>query len=190
MDRREVLKMTSLLLGYSVLGTTTIAILDGCKADTGTDWKPAFFTGDEVDLIAEICDTILPKTDTPGAKDAFCHRWVDQVVAVFYDEEKKAYFKSNLQNFNKLAQDVYGKAFIALGVSERENILEKMVQEASKMKEETKFPHIFNMVKELTISGYCTSDVGAKGGLLDFRPVPGPYQGCIDYSTIGKAWAL
>ena len=191
MDRREVLKISSLMLGYTIVGGTAAAVLGGCKAETARDWTPKTLSNDEADLLAEICETILPKTDTPGAKDALCHRYIDEMLTTFYTKEKKEYYISSLQDFNNKSKEKYSKAFVALNVNEREAILGILASEAKEYKDETgEKPHIFKAVRQATISGYFTSEVGAKGGLCAFLAVPGPYQGCIDYATVGKTYVL
>ncbi|MBK8626444.1 MAG: gluconate 2-dehydrogenase subunit 3 family protein [Saprospiraceae bacterium] len=191
MDRREVLKISSLLLGYTLTGSAAVALLNGCKAETSADWQPKSFSEDEVSLLAEICEAILPRTDTPGAKDALCHRYIDELVANFYTLDKRKYFKESLAIFNEKSKDKYAKAFVALNPTEKEEILSKLADEAKEYKDDSgEKPHIFLAIKQSTISGYFTSEVGAKGGLCEFIPVPGPYQGCIDYTTVGKGYVL
>ena len=191
MDRREALKATSMILGYTLTAGTTMAIMHGCKADASLDWIPVMLTQDEALLLAEITETILPATDTPGAKDALCHRYIDSVLAVMKTPEYQEYFRSKLIDFNEKAKTMYAKSFVALNINEREEILIIMSEEAKEHKEEDNNGngHIFTTIKELTIAGYCTSDIGAKS-LLKYDPIPGPYQGCIDYSTVGGVWAL
>jgi Gluconate 2-dehydrogenase subunit 3 len=192
MDRREILKVSTLLLGYSLTAGTTAALLGGCKAETARDWTPKTLTNQEADLLAEICETILPKTDTPGAKDALCHRYIDEMMTNFFAAEKQEYFKTSLKVFDNKSKEKYSKAFVALTANEREAILGALAAEAKDYKDETngEKPHIFKAIKQATITGYFTSEVGAKGGLCEFLAVPGPYQGCIDYATVGKAYVL
>ncbi len=191
MDRREALKATSLILGYSLTASAASALLSGCKAETKGDWQPKVLTSDEADLLAEICETILPKTETPGAKDALCHRYIDEMISGFYTPEKQSHFKESLKIFDEKSKSKYSKAFIALNSNEKEEIMSLMAKEAKDFKDDKgDNKHIFKSIKEATISGYFTSEIGAKGGLCEFLPVPGPYQGCIDYATIGKGYVL
>ena len=44
-------------------------------------------------------------------------------------------------------------------------------------------------LKNLVVTGYFTSEVGAKQALI-FDPVPGPYKGCIDFSEVKGVYAL
>lgn len=46
----------------------------------------------------------------------------------------------------------------------------------------------WKLMKELTLVGYYTSEVGATEELTYVR-VPGRWEGCIDFSEIGRAWA-
>lgn len=191
MDRREVLKISSMLLGYSLTAGAATALLSGCKAETSTDWQPTTLSGDESNLLAEICETILPKTETPGAKDALCHRYIDEMITNFYDSDQQKEFKVGLSIFNDKTKSRYSKAFVALSPNEREEILSEIISDAKKHNDENgKKPHIFKIIKEATISGYFTSEVGATGGLCAFLPVPGPFQGCIDYASVGKGYVL
>jgi Gluconate 2-dehydrogenase subunit 3 len=48
--------------------------------------------------------------------------------------------------------------------------------------------HYFRMMKELTLLGYFTSEIGQKQALR-YEPVPGRYEGCVDYKKGDKAWA-
>ncbi|MFZ5999973.1 MAG: gluconate 2-dehydrogenase subunit 3 family protein, partial [Bacteroidota bacterium] len=44
------------------------------------------------------------------------------------------------------------------------------------------------MTKELTVSGFFTSEVGATQ-VLQYAPVPGAYHGCVPLAEVGKTWA-
>ena len=191
MERREALKTTSLILGYTLTAGTTAAILHGCKADNAIDWSPKALKEDEASLLAEICEAILPATDTPGAKDALCDRYIDNVLAMMYSPEDQQYFRDKFKIFNEKAKAKYTRSFIALNSNEKDEILKMLSEEAAEYKNEEHDgkPHIFNAIKELTVAGYCTSEVGAKQ-FLKYDPVPGPYKGCIDFSEIGGTWAL
>jgi len=49
--------------------------------------------------------------------------------------------------------------------------------------------HYFRMIKELTLLGYFTSEVGCTQALR-YLPVPGKYDGDYAYKPGDKAWAL
>ena len=66
--------------------------------------------------------------------------------------------------------------------------LDKEMKDYQKSKKETDPTHYFKMVKELTLLGFFTSEVGATKALR-YVAVPGKYEGCIPYKKGDKAWA-
>jgi hypothetical protein len=46
----------------------------------------------------------------------------------------------------------------------------------------------FRRMKELTLLGYYTSQPGATQE-LKYAQVPGRFDGCIPFATVGRAWA-
>lgn len=187
MDRREALKATTLFLGYTLTASTAAALIGGCKADPSPAWLGSSLNTQEIDLLAEVCETILPKTDTPGAKDALCHRYIDDMLTHFYTEEERNSFKERLTQFDEFAKSKYTKAFVALTPTEKEEVVGLLATQAKTIKEDQK-AHIFKEIKDATVSGYFSSEVGAKGGLCAYLPLPGPYQGCIEYASVGKTY--
>jgi hypothetical protein len=67
--------------------------------------------------------------------------------------------------------------------------LDKEQKAYSKTKKEKEPNHYFKMVKELTLLGYFTSEVGCTKALR-YLPVPGKFIGDYPYKKGDKAWAL
>ena len=91
MERREALKMTSLLLGYT-LGGSALVIWEGCKSAPQLNWTPQFFSPDNILIISDVAEIILPKSNTPGAKDAQCEKYIDAAVFGFFKKEEQEQF--------------------------------------------------------------------------------------------------
>ena len=66
--------------------------------------------------------------------------------------------------------------------------LDKEAKEYQKTKKPEDPNHYFRMIKELTLMGFFTSEVGATKALR-YVAVPGKYEGCIPYNKGDKAWA-
>jgi len=184
MDRRKALKRSSLILGYAVVGGTATALLNGCKADPAIDWSPQYFTKDQALLAAEIAEMIMPATDTPGAKDAKVDRFMDAMLESYSAEEREE-FLNHLNSFDTKANELIGSSFYKCIEADRIRVMDAMVEESKK----ENGSEAFNKLREVTVAGFCTSEVGATK-FLKHSPVPGPYEGCVEYSTIGKTWAL
>lgn len=193
MERRDVLKRSALLLGIAITAPTAMAVLNGCKASPVTDdWQPLFFTKEDANTLGDIADRILPETDTPGAKAAGVHKFMDEAIFSNYPSEAQEMIKTKLAAFKKACQDKYGKEFSALNEEDKDAFLSIQEQEAiafNKSKSNPEDFHIWDGLKEMTVTGYMGSEIGAKQ-FLKFDPIPTEYKGCIDLSEVGGTWAL
>lgn len=193
MDRREALKRTALLMGGVVSAPAIMGVLKGCTARQGIDWKPAFLTEDQASTITQVSEIIIPRTDTPGAKDVGVPSFIDQMVNEVYSDEEQKWFTDGLAAFNESAKQEYGDDFADLGEEEQTAFVTKVHDEAVNSEKTTvpppRRPFIL-LMKELTMLGFFTSEVGATQ-ILQYAPVPGAYNGCIPLSEAGngKTWA-
>jgi hypothetical protein len=185
MNRREALRTSSLILGYALTASAATAVLNGCKADTAVDWTPKHLSKEQHALISEVTEMIIPETDVAGAKTTQVDRFIDAMFDAYPVEERNM-FLQGLTLFDTKSQELNGKTFVDSDEAGRKKVLDSMVAE---MKKSNDKPHIFRMVRELTVLGYCTSEYGATE-FLTYDPVPGPFQGCIDLSTVGAAYSL
>lgn len=179
MERREALKLSSLILAYSMSAGATAALLGGCTADTAPDWTPQYLDVEMADLLAAVCERIIPTTDTPGAKTAMVHRYIDTALYNNYQESERATFVKSIEALNELAISTYGKPFLKCKADQMDSVLETFIDLNEKG---------FRELKSLTVSGYISSEIGAKM-LLEHDPIPGAWIGCIDYAEVGKRWS-
>lgn len=199
MNRRDALARVALLMGGTLTAPTMIAFLDGCKTSNETATAANFaFSPDQLNLVSEIAEIIIPKTDTPGAKDAKVGEFIQLMLKDCYYEKDQ---KSIMAGLAKLEDKNFMKATpeeqtTLLTSAEQESIdeLKRIGEERTKAKtagqvfEEPGVP-FFRLMKELTLLGYFTSDLGAQQA-LEYVAVPGRYDGCIDLKPGQKAWAM
>jgi gluconate 2-dehydrogenase gamma chain len=191
-DRREALRKTALLMGAAVSASAMAGILNGCKATPDLNYKPVFFTEDQARLVSELSDVILPKTDTPGAKEVGVPNFIDKMLKECYKQEDQERFLAGLTAFDEEAKKTYGDSFIYCEPEDQLALVKKANEDVVKDKKENptgKRP-FFYMAKELTMLGYFNSEVGATK-VLQYEAVPGAYKGCIPLSEAGngKTWA-
>lgn len=199
MDRREALKTSTLLLGYALSASAVAGVLAGCKAD-GTvrtsgelKWSPTFFKSDQIDTIAEIAETILPRTETPGAKDVYAHQFIDAMLANHYQPDEQNHFLKGFQDFNDRCQASFGDTFLSADRDARHTLLsayeEEMKQWQAPVNSEHKIRPFYRTIKELTVLGFFTSEkIGEE--FLSYDPIPGNYEPCVPVDEIGPAWSL
>ena len=162
-DRREALRKTALLMGAAVSATAIAGIMNGCKATPDLNYKPVFFNEDQARIISELAEIILPKTDTPGAKEVGVPNFIDTIVNENYEKEDQERFIVGLTAFEEDAKKTYGDGFIYCKPEDQIALVKKSLGAAIQEKKEntaTKKPFIL-MAKELTMLGYFTSEPGA-----------------------------
>lgn len=192
MDRREALRKTALLMGAAVSATALAGIMQGCKATPELTYVPSFFTEDQARIVSELAQTIIPKTDTPGAKEAGVPGFIDQILKECYKKEDQDKFITGLTEFEAAAKAAHGDSFIYLD-AEKQLAFVKAQNEAAvnAVKADPSQPRPFILTaKELTLLGFFTSEPGATQ-VLQYEAVPGSYKGCIPLSEAGngKTWA-
>lgn len=206
MERREAVKYISILLGGAVIGAD--AFLSGCKTKSGstTDW-----TAEDVAYLNEIGETILPRTSTPGAKDANVGEFMTVMVNDCYVEADQKAFREGLDKLNDASDKKFSKNFMSLTPQQRTELLTEIDREAKdyqkkvgefnsaenkKEKDEIAkgnknyvkqhmAPHYFTMMKQLTLLGFFTSQEGMTKAVR-YLPVPGKYEGCVPYKKGDK----
>jgi hypothetical protein len=96
-----------------------------------------------------------------------------------------------VNKLNEASDKKYGKKFLDIDAKQRTELLTALdaeQKEYTSKKKEDEPNHYFRMMKELTLLGYFTSEVGATKALR-YVPVPGRYEGCIPYKKGDRAWA-
>jgi gluconate 2-dehydrogenase gamma chain len=190
MNRREAIERTALILGYAISAPAMMGILNGCKATPELAFKPVFLTQEQASLVSEIAEVIIPKTDTPGAKDAGVPAFIDLMLKDVYSQEDKDKFIAGLNSFNEEAKKSAGSDFIDLDPAKQVDFFKSVhdpAVAAFKSGEIKERPFVL-VVKELTCLGFFTSEPGATQ-VLQYEAVPGAYHGCVPLAEVGKTWA-
>jgi len=131
-------------------------------------------------LLAEVADTIIPTTDTPGAKAAEVEQFIVRVMRDCYQREEQEKFYAGLAKLNADCRTAHGKGFSELDAAGKN----EMVKQATGNNTE-----FFKVMKQLTVAGYFTSEIGATKA-LEYLPIPGRFEGDVPMKPGQKAWAL
>jgi gluconate 2-dehydrogenase gamma chain len=193
MDRREAIKRTAWLMGGIVSAPAVMGVLNGCTAKPNLDWKPEFLSQDHANVITQIAEIIIPKTDTPGAKDTGVPAFIDVMLRDVYAKEDQERFVNGIKALDEESVKSYGDPFNDLDADQQTELVKKIHDEAIAIENSDKKPEkrpFILMMKELTMLGFFTSEAGATE-VLQYEAVPGAYKGCIPLSEAGKGrtWA-
>ena len=201
--RRDALARVALIMGGAVIGGDFF--LSGCSTATSDKEKTTVkaptasapstpkevLTSEQAAYLNEVGDTILPATKTPGAKAANVGPFMAVMVRDCYKPEDQQTFLKGLTQLEAASQKMNGKGFLASTPAQRTALLTALDAEQkqySKTKTIEAPNHYFRMVKELTLLGFFTSEVGATKALR-YLPVPGRYDGNVPYKKGDRAWA-
>jgi hypothetical protein len=165
--RRQVLAGISALATHALFPEVLEAFARAAAAPPHA-WRPEVVAADQGPLLAEVVETILPATDTPGAKAARVHVFVDLALARCALPTARAAALSALRTL--------GAGFLAAAPDARRAALGRLDAAA------------LAVLQELTVLGYFSSEIGATQALA-YDPLPGAYRGCIDLAPGQKAWA-
>jgi len=188
MNRREAISRVALIFGGTIIGGQLF--IEGCTRPATKD-VASLFEKSQTDFLGDIADTILPATKTPGAKEAGVGEFIPIMVRDCYDERDQKTFMEGLTKLEDAANKKYSQNFQQLNAEDRTALLielDKEQQEYHRNKKDDEPNHYFRMMKELTLLGYFTSELGTTKALR-YNPIPGRYDGDIAYRRGDKAWA-
>ena len=209
MKRRRFLSSIGLIVPATVLSTEFL--FSSCNIDAKEE---AYFTEQDINLLNEIGETIIPASATsPGAKAAKVGEFMKVYVRDCYTVEDQHTFIEGISTIKKLCKSKYNNEFVNLTSEQKRELLTMLEKEASeqathknekvvadgdavqtgkaqedKQKLKGNNKHYYPMIKDLTLLGYFTSEPGATKALR-YIQTPGYYKGEVAYKQGDKAWA-
>lgn len=234
--RREALKRTAFFIGGALSAPTIAAVLGGdasaWAATPDAAWKPRTLTAAQEALVATVAEHVIPTTDTPGARAAGVHRFVDALLTEHYSAAERERFLAGVDGVDARARHRHRKAFVECTAREQVAILTEMDREAypaqgriaqaekaqqppprdpivgpssggsgplaqqspadveglsEPVRRELRSGWFWRRMKEVTLAGYYTSQVGATQELR-VNPM-GRWRGDVPYGAVGRSWA-
>jgi hypothetical protein len=174
MKRKTLLKT----LGISAIGLATIPLwMNSWNAEELPE-DDGFLTGEQRLQLQEIVDTIIPKTDTPGAKELGVEKFISLMVKDCYNEEVKAEFLTGFREINLASEEIYGNPFIEITDAERNDVLCTMETIEIVPGQEINF---VAFVKVIAIAGYRSSQYVLENH-TDYELIPSRFHGSFPVS--------
>lgn len=178
MHRREAVKIVLTIFGGSVFGAHRLlanALEAQDRAFELSAIDQAFLEG--------MSETIIPATpDSGGAKAAGVVTFMQEIIRDFYTDEERSTFSSGLIKLQSDVRSAHsGHSFAELTPKEREQWLLSLERQSPPLDG-------YRMIKQLTVWGYFTSEIGATQALAHVS-VPGRFEGCVTVGPETRGWS-
>lgn len=201
MKRRDAIKKVALLLG-GTLSAPTLMAMSRWEQPFAQNTEGVLFslTEGQRRIVAEVAEMIIPKTSTAGAKDAGVPAFIEMMLKDCYYEPEHISFMAGVMSFEQ-------SKFLDLDAAKRTAMLTKVEAEtkaimAARQVKQTKMGDnddkeimkaqveglpFWRLMKELTLLGYFTSEVGIKAS-FEYVQIPSKLEN-IKLKPNQKAYA-
>lgn len=132
-----------------------------------------FFQTSEQQMLELIVETIIPESDTKGAKSLGVPAFLEKMLQDCYEKRVAENVKNGLVSTDTTAQKQFGKPFANCDTAQKQQILQGFEKS-----DNTQLKDFYSLVKNLTILGYTTSEY-VQTEFLNYNMAPGHYYGCV-----------
>jgi hypothetical protein len=174
MNRRELLKNIAIVSGGLFVGSNFL--LSSCKNEAAGNLS---ISTDMLVLLGEVSETIIPETDTPGAKTAEVAKFINKVYQDIYTDEEQKLFLGALTKINDKAKSGFGGEFVKLSAFKKAEVINAIKNPKDKG---------FLMIYQMVLYSYLTSEKGLKASYR-YLPIPGKLESDIPYKKGDKMFA-
>jgi Gluconate 2-dehydrogenase subunit 3 len=185
LNRREAIRCL-VEAGLATAGTAHLAEAFAAARPSraaGSDtaaYHPRFFEGEEYATVAELAASIIPSDETPGAREARVAEWIDFLVSES-DNDRQRLYRDGLGRLAARCRESGRGAFPTLPGPAREEAVREL---------EAADPVFFRAVKEDTVFGFYTSEVGLRELGADGHPFHSECPGCTHPAHLNGTLAV
>ena len=173
--RRRLLQSALWLVGAVFAG-------GGCgRQAMAAPAKLPFFDRARYAVLDAVAETIIPRTDTPGARDVGVPARFDAMMSDWASQETRNSFRTILDEIDMSARAKYARGIAALADEQQLAIVEAYDSDRSADQKYMRF-------KNLILSLYYMSEPGATLELR-YEQVPGVWEPIIKVTPETRAWA-
>ena len=172
-SRREVLARAALLLGGALSpGWASAAHAHSASAGGRIAYGIRTLSAGQNTFIKAICEVIIPETTTPGASAAKVNEFIDMLLTDWCPHGERVRFLKGIDELERQCERNAGKPFSQLDPQQQFALVDRLDAElvAARAADAAQLP-VFAMIKELTLIGYYTSEIGLTRELNSLGPV-------------------
>jgi Gluconate 2-dehydrogenase subunit 3 len=196
LNRREAVRLLGLGCSFSALPASVVAA--SREVHAGLTDTPTFkiLSPSQDATVVAMAELILPRTETPGAKDTRVDEFIDRIVADWYSDEDRTVFLAGLADVDRRTLKLFGKNFVDVSQDQQSEILRALGDELAVAnaavangprgyRGEPPEPknNFYLKFRELTLMGYFTSEAGFTRQLKE-EIIPGRFDGCVELKTV------
>lgn len=144
-----------------------------------TGWSKAgivpgkLLSADQAGVLQAVVETIIPKTDTPGAAELGVDKFVQKMFTDCYDKKTQDGLSAWVSALDAQSVKRFGKSYAAASSAEKLQLLQDQQKN-----DDASSKASFGMVKNLTIQGYMYSEY-VMTNITHYEMIPGRYHGCV-----------
>jgi len=189
-NRRQFLRGLTALMGATAVSQLASAkslavALDYVGRPNSEKQAGKLFSHAQMSILHDVCDVVLPKTDTPSAAELDVHGFIDHQLVVCHNVEQQEQAKAVINKIDAQSVVLHQKRFIELSALQQQELLIAVEQGAKGfgLSEQQQF----KALKSLIVFGFFTTEIGATIA-LKYQAVPGGFTGSVPYQEIGKSY--
>lgn len=191
MDRRKALRNIGTGIGAIAVTPSVVSLFQSCQ--TAATYTPAFIPAEDFDIVSNLMELIIPKTEIPGAIELKLPEFTDAYIAAVWDENQKASFTEGWSEFLAASTKSASKEKSSqLSIEDWDAQLAKYLKPGNDIPAEEEGAAKFaNQLRSLTVNAFKTNEFIGET-VMAYAPIPGEQRGCVDLmeTTGGKAWSL
>ncbi|MDB3855910.1 gluconate 2-dehydrogenase subunit 3 family protein [Halieaceae bacterium] len=190
MQRRDAIKIMVAVLGGS-LSPSLVMALESEQKPIASGFPSALKQS-----VAAMAERIIPTTDTPGAIAVGVPGFIEEIVLQWYTDNERQIFLDGCETVESLSLQQFSVDFSELSAEQQDRVLLQMESKAGPPLtngiamgpnlEESAAP-FFHQLKQLSVVGYYTSEIGATQELR-YDPMPMEYKGDVPLADVGGSW--
>ena len=177
------LNRRSLILGAVFLVGGAAALTRFTRGPAGETEGGPVLSSEQFALLEQVCEVMIPATDTPGAIGAGVPELIRQLLTDWGSSETRAAMVGLLESIEKQAWSRHGASFLELPGERRLSLIRALDEESIARQDVA-----YGRFKHLVLLGYYHSEVGATQELR-YELVPGAWRSCLPLSEVGRASA-
>lgn len=178
MERRTLLQI---MLALCATGASTPFYAAASKQE-----HESILNDDARAFLHQLCDLIIPDTDSPGAIKAGVLERFDFVLSHMSQEERQ-YWLTELASVQSQLNKFTNGVFTSMPKQQQVLLLDDFDQLAYQQSPPATTDAYRQLKKEIA-SAYYTTEMGMTRELR-YMPVPGKWEACIPFSDVGRTWA-